>query len=319
LKDLFPNSENVEDLMNMSDIYGIREGSLSQKHDLSYDFDSFEDDISFKRQRISFENDKSFLNEHLQQPSPIPKMEFDYTPEVKKIEIKQQQQSESTLIKVNKEILNDQAIELIANPQDNKNNNNNVINIDINCGSNNNNDSNNNKILTHDLFSDDDELTVKEEKSIKSIVIKKENTIHEDFSKSLVKVKKEEDESKHTSGLSMQASKEIIHAKEEVEKALTEQFVKIEEELKMKNSELQNKLDQLEEKFNVLKEKHDLLSKEKESESIKLLSQYDEKNKELLAIVNENKTLKQELEFAEDNKKQINEQQVKLYIYIYKF
>jgi len=156
LKDLFPNSENVEDLMNMSDIYGIREGSLSQKHDLSYDFDSFEDDNSFKRQRISFENDKSFLNEHMQQPSPIPKMEFDYTPEVKKIETKQQQQHlKSTLIKVNKEILNGQNLELKSNPQKNSNNENN--------NSNNNNSNNNNKILTQDLFSDD-ELAIKEEK-----------------------------------------------------------------------------------------------------------------------------------------------------------
>ena len=303
-KDLFSNYENVEDLMNMSDIYGIRESSLNQKHDLNYDFDSFDDEPSFKRQRLSFENDKSFLNEPLQQPSPIPKKELIYTPEINKIKADQQpQHSESTLIKANKEILNGQDIELKSDPQKDNNNDNN--------SNNNNNNNNNNKILTHDLFSDD-ELTIKEEKNDKIITIKKEDTIHENFDESLVKVKKEEDEHEYTTSSNMQESKEILKAKEEIEKALTEQFVKIEENLKMKNSELQDKLDKLESEIIELQKKNDLLSKEKESESIKLLSQYDEKKKELLAVVNENKTLKQELQFSEDNKKQIDEQQVKL-------
>jgi len=289
IKDLFLDNENVEDLINMDDIYGIKEGSLSQKHGL--DFDSL-DEISFKKQRLSFEIEShnniipsSTSSPLLVNSSPI------FSPSVKTNSLDHTQQT-----KLNSSI--NTKVKRISLSKEN----------DTMLPSNN--EFINDKILSNSVNCEN----IDEEKGKSGLKkVKKEILSDEDVLKS--KVKKEEisfekDEVIYPNSLN---DNQIVD-KEEVEKVLTEQFVKIEEELKLKNSMLQNKIDHLKEDLSKLQEKHQLLSREKESESLKLLAQYDEKNKELLNITEENKSLKQELQFAEDNKKQINEQQVLIII-----
>ncbi|ORX51144.1 hypothetical protein BCR36DRAFT_46017 [Piromyces finnis] len=278
INDLFSENENVEDLINMDDIYGIKEGSLSQKHDL--DFDSF-DGISFKKQRFSIEtelsdsisppNNTSLLVKHssILHPSSTNNMNLDNTQETKLNSFLDQNEKVISLIEEEqKKILNSDI--------------DNLHNDDINNG----NLIKNENRVEKEVLSDNDNKTKnkikQEEMNIKNDVIIYTEPLNDNS----------------------------VVDKEEIEKVLTEQFVKIEEELKRKNSTLQSKVEQLENDLSKVNEKHKAILKEKELESLKLLDQYDNKSKELLSIIEENKTLKQDLQFAEDNKKQVEEQQL---------
>ena len=362
IKDLFTDSENVEDLMNMDDIYGIKEGSLNHKH--YFDFDSV-DDISFKRQRFSFEADKSISKDNQNQSVPSVSLDNTPTPKTKdKFYYNDHLTEDNTPTPKIKKEFNDDSIQnntpspKIKDEFNNSNNNNNHYN---NNSNDNNNDNNNNSNINNNNLIQDNTPTPKIKNEFKDQTLHESTIRIEDIFKSSKKneqdlsINKSEnnilseeilkdisaytipeenslksmeekidvlnESSKNDSYFILQDSKAFSFNKEEVEKNLAKEFVKIEEELKMKNSELQNKIDKMEEEISQLNEKHQLLLKEKESEKSEkanLLIQYDEKNQELLKIINENKSLKQELEFAEDNKKQIEEQQV-FFFYIYFF